>query len=240
MSDKEREYLTDSIFLCNGQLFCEENNKIKEIKNHNWHHKLYEYGWEKLNKQWIKKLNNYQEYPSKNSLYGSLDCGGEGECLFHCLSYALNGDNNPRSLREGLSESITKERFQIIIEFYQVMDSINEFEEDWDPNEISYEDFKKKVKNGGNEYWGDFLLLNLLKEYLNINFIVLNSNDLTNEYYYYPIFYEYNENIKTIILLYENGIHFKLVGKFQGGNMTTLFTKETIPNEILKLINFLR
>ena len=41
-------------------------------------------------------------------------------------------------------------------------------------------------------------------------------------------------------LLYENDMHFKLVGNFQEGNMITLFTKETLPIEILKLINYLR
>ena len=35
-------------------------------------------------------------------------------------------------------------------------------------------------------------------------------------------------------------MHFKLVGNFQEGNMITLFTKETLPIEILKLINYLR
>ena len=64
----------------------------------------------------------------------------------------------------------------------------------------------------------------------------MNNNEITNEYYYYPISYDYNENHKTIILLYENDIHFKLIGHFNDNNMITLFTKETIPNEIIKLI----
>ena len=115
-----------------------------------------------------------------------------------------------------------------------------DFNEEWNPHTITFEEFKKKISEGGNEYWGDFLLLNLLKEILNINFIVLYSNDIVNNYYNYPLFYEYDNNNKTIILLYENEEHFKLVGNFQDGNMIYLFTHETIPNEILKVINFLR
>ena len=30
--------------------------KVQPIKSHNWHHLLSEYGWEKLPKQWIKKI----------------------------------------------------------------------------------------------------------------------------------------------------------------------------------------
>ena len=84
MSDKQ--YLTDSIFLLDHKLYYEDKNEIKEVKNHNWHRILSDYGWEKLDKVWIKKLNGYLEKPMNNSLYGCLDCGGDGECLFHCLS----------------------------------------------------------------------------------------------------------------------------------------------------------
>tara|TARA_B100000575_G_C22957882_1_gene553642 strand:+ start:57 stop:773 length:717 start_codon:yes stop_codon:yes gene_type:complete len=238
MSDKQ--YLTESIFLLDHKLYYEDKKSIKEVKNHNWHRILSDYGWEKLDKVWIKKLNSYLEKPMNNSLYGCLDCGGDGECLFHCLNYAIQGDNDPYKLREELSESITKEKYEIMIDVYKVMDEVNDFEESWDPHKMTYEEYKEKVKEGGNNYWGDFLLLNLLKEYLNINLIMLKSNEFTNEYYYYPLFYEYNENLNTVILLYENDMHFKLVGNFQEGNMITLFTKETLPIEILKLINYLR
>ena len=240
----EELYLTDTIFLKDNKLYYEEKNQIKEIKKHNWHHILRSYGWEKLHKQWIKKLNGYLTKPNNNSLYGSLDCGGEGDCLFHCISYAINNfqstEYDSTKLREQLSESITEEKYKIMIECYQILQESNDFEENWDPYNINFNDFKEMIKNGGDEYWGDFLLLNLLKEYLNINFIVLNSNEITNEFYYYPIFHEYNEKLNTVILLYENEFHFQLIGNFQEGNMITLFTHKTIPQEILKLINYLR
>ena len=55
-------------FFQNGKLFYEEGCKEKEVKKHNWHRILKEYGWEKLHKQWIRKLNSYLEKPINNSL----------------------------------------------------------------------------------------------------------------------------------------------------------------------------
>ena len=43
----------------------------------------------KLNIRWIKKLNSYLKEAPKNSHFGVIDCGGEGDCLFHCIAYAL-------------------------------------------------------------------------------------------------------------------------------------------------------
>ena len=55
---------------------------------------------------------------------------------------------------------------------------------------------------------------------------------------FYPLFYEYDNNINTIVLLFENNMHFKIVGYFNGNNMQTLFDQKSMPIEILKLINF--
>ncbi len=239
----DKLYLTENIFSLNDKLYYEKDESIQEIKNHNWHRLLNDYGWEKLNKSWIKKLNKYLDKPNNNSLFGCLDCGSDGDCLFHCISYAIKNlfsNYDAKSLRKELSDYITEERYTNIIEIYKILSSTGDFNEDWDPHTITLKEFKNKIIEGGNEYWGDFLLLNLLKEILNINFIVLYSNDIVNNYYNYPLFYEYDNNNKTIILLYENEEHFKLVGNFQDGNMIYLFTHETIPNEILKVINFLR
>ena len=241
---EEKQYLTGSIFIFNDKLFYEEKGIEKEIKNHNWHRILKDYGWEKLHKQWIKKLNSYLKKPINNSLFGVLDCGGNGDCLFHCISYVLNtlydGEYSSGDLRKQLSESLEEERYNELIEFYKIFKEMGDFDEDWDPNEMTIQKFKEILIKGGNEYWGDFLIINLIKEYLNINLIILNSNEITNEYYNYPLFYEYEEGLNTIILLYEDENHFKLVGHFKEGNMITLFNQQTIPIEILKMINYLR
>ena len=107
-------YLTDELYIKDNKLFYQE----KLVKNHNWQFLLKEYGWEKLHKKWIKKLNSFRDKPLKNSLFGSLDCGGEGDCLFHCISHAFkyndidNISNNDTSyLRNLLSESITEDKF---------------------------------------------------------------------------------------------------------------------------------
>lgn len=242
--ESEYNYLTDKLFLFQDKLYYENNCVKKEIKNHNWQHYLKDYGWEKLHKNWIKKLNSYLEKPTNNSLYGSLDCGEEGDCLFHCISYVLNLNSDEyydaKLLRSNISNSLSESRFNEIIEIYKIMNDSDDFEENWNPHETSFSDFKKLINEGGNNFWGDFLMLNLIKEYLNYNIIVLNSNENTGEFYYYPLFYEYDENIETIILLYENEIHFKLVGHFLNGKMRTVFKHIDLPFEILKLIKYLR
>ena len=83
-------------------------------------------------------------------------------------------------------------------------------------------------------------MVNLIRDYLHINIIVLNSNEISNEFYYYPLLYNYNVNLETIILLYEDNMHFKLIGYFNGENMQTIFNQKSMPTEILKIINFLR
>jgi hypothetical protein len=238
----DRNYLTDTVFLMNNKLYYEEKEKSDLIKNHNWHHLLKEYGWEKLNKQWIKKLNCYLEKQSNNSLYACLDCGGEGDCLFHCISYALDntGGYDYKVLRAEISESLTYERYQEVIELYQIIHAVDDFDGEWDPSTMTFGGFKKILNEGGDHFWGDFLILNLLKEYLNLNIIILNSNEITSEYYHYPLFYEYDSSINTIIILYENEMHFKLVGHFHENKMNVLFTHQIVPDEILKLINYLR
>ena len=231
-------YLTESIILRDNKLY----NEDKLIKNHNWHRVLNDYGWEKISKQWIRKLNKYSLQKHKqNSLFGILDCGGDGDCFFNCINNALKSkhiyDIEDYNLRELISNSINKEKFDEIINIYKILKDSDDFDEDWDPYVITIDEFKEKIKEGGNEYWCDHILLNILYEILNINIIILNNNEFMNEYYYYPLFHDYNETKETIILLYENNIHFKLIGHFNNHNMITLFTKETLPIEILRLIN---
>ena len=67
-------YLTDKIFLKDSTLFYEtEKGDIKQVKNHNWHHILSDYGWTKLPKKWITILNKFSESrKGNNSLFGLL------------------------------------------------------------------------------------------------------------------------------------------------------------------------
>ena len=123
----DKFYLTDNIYLQDNKLFYEENNKIKNIKPNNWHTFLKDYGWEKLNLKWIKKLNSLTKLPPKNSRWGALDCGSDGDCLFHCICYALKSDTimeddnlDVSYLRNLVSENITNEKFTEIITIYKI------------------------------------------------------------------------------------------------------------------------
>ena len=167
-----RFYLDENIFRENNIFYYEKKDKIIKIKERDWHLYLSEYGWNKLNKKWIVKLNKLNKLTNerkKNSLFGVLDCGGDGDCLFHCISYALNDEEytETEKLRENLADYITEDKFNDIIEIYRILNESDDFEEIWDPDSITFEDFKSLLKEGGNEYWGDFFILNLLKEYLN-------------------------------------------------------------------------
>lgn len=238
----EEIFLTENITLINDKLYYE--NEL--IKNHNWHNYLIEFGWEKLNKKWITKLNKFLKKPSRNSQYGCLDCGGDGDCLFHCISFALNDYDenldkyNSKNLRKLISDSITENKFKDIISYYKIFSDSDDFDELWDPNTITFNEFKEKIKEGGNEYWGDNFLINIIKDTLNLNFFILYNNDITGHYYNYPLLYEYNSKQKSIILLYENENHFKLIGKFIENNMIYLFDNNTLPDEIVKLNNLIR
>lgn len=233
-----RFYLNDNIFIDNGIFYYEYNDKIEQIKEKNWHIYLSEYGWTKLNKRWIIKLNKLIKNKKKNSTFGVLDCGGNGDCLFNCISYAIDKERNvdAEGIRNGLANYITEEKFNSIIEIYKVLKETNDFEESWDPNIINYEIFKDLLKEGGDNYWGDSLILGFLKDFLNINIVVLYNNDVTGEYYHYNMLDGYDRNKNTVLLLYLNDIHFQLVGNFDKNSMVTFFDSSNIPVEILNLV----
>ena len=241
-------YFTDTIYLFSDKLYYEKGDIIKEVKKHNWHNILNDYGWEKLNSKWIKKLNALSKVIYNNSLYGALDCGGNGDCLFHCISQSLKSkdyfnleiDYEVQDLRQLVCDNIDYDKFTEIIGIYKILKDSDDFEEDWDPYEIDFNEFKGMILEGGNKYWGDNIVLNILKEQLDVNIIILNSDSIQNHYDNYPLLYDYDETLNTIILLYEDEIHFKLVGNFSNNNMITYFNNFNIPKEILKLIKYLR
>jgi hypothetical protein len=241
----DKYYYTDTIYLQDTNIYYDKDNIKKKVQNYNWHKILSEYGWEKLNLKWIKKLNNLIDFVPRNSLFGVLDCGGEGDCLFHCISYALKSDDvfninlnyEVSDLRQIACDNIDIEKYNEIIDIYKILKDSDDFDEDWDPYEIEFDEFKGILLEGGNNYWGDNIIINILKEKLNINIIILSSNNITNQHNYYPLLYDFDKKLNTIILLYEDNMHFKLVGYFDD-YMITLF--KNVPQEILKLIKYLR
>ena len=94
---------------------------------------------------------------------------------------------------------------------------------------------KIEILKDGTNYWGDFLLLHVLCSILHINVFILQCD--TDRYDIYNTMIEYNPNYKTIILVYQDSIHFTLVGKFINHQMEYLFTQKSLPSEIKGLYN---
>ena len=228
-------YLTDNIVIKNNKTFYQD----KQVKLHNWHIKLEELGWEKLNKKWIKKLNRlHNPYPN-NSLFGSLECGDDGDCLFHCISYALNTNceefYDSSDIRRIVAESITKDQFDNIISCYRCMKDLDDFDESWDPYEIdTLEKFKEEICKTGHSYWGDHLLLQLIMDVFDINIYILSQNEILNIYEPYPTASLYDRYRNTIVLIHENNLHFKLLGHFDD-IMVSYFDHNILPLEIKRM-----
>ena len=247
-------YLTETIYIENNSMYqCVTHNKSIKLTRNNWHHILSEYGWEKIPLIWIKRLNKLSTMSFKNSCYGVLDCEGDGDCFFHCIANSLNEKNrsenntetyeeyNSQDIRTIIANSITDEMYDTLITYYRIMKDADDFDEEWDPYEIQdIEDFRKQIKQSGNNYWGDYLLLNSIINILKLNIFILNCDDSNKNYSIYNTLNEYNINYNSIYLLYENNCHFKLIGYFNGDMMITNFKNDTIPEGLLKLYNINR
>lgn len=238
----EEYYYTDNIRIKDGFMEYKYNKIFKRIKYHNWHHILSEYGWEKIHKRWIIQLNRLSKFKSKNSRYGILDCDSDGDCFFHCIANALNEkerDNNiiynSEDIRNMISENLTEEQYDMIIGYYRIMKDADDFSEDWDPYQVnSLEDFKQKLTTSGHEYWGDYILLQVLMNILGCNIFILNCNSYTNDFSIYNTLNDYNPAYDSIFLIYENDCHFKLVGYFQD-KIISYFNDNNIPQELKTL-----
>jgi len=254
-------YVSDSIVQNGASMLYEQGGIRKPIKNHNWHHILEEVGWEKLPKQWITKLNKCKGSVGKsssgkrtdgskrtdgkthptNSLFGSLECGSDGDCLFHCLAHAINSLHEDYytsdDIRRRVADSITESQFRNIISCYRCMKDVNDFDEEWDPYEIdTLETFKHELMKSGHNYWCDHLILQLIMDVFNVNILIISSNELTDEYDKYPLPTHYDPSKNTVVINHENECHFKLVGHFQG-IMRSYFTDSQLPLEIKNLFN---
>ena len=61
--------------------------------------------------------------------------------------------------------------------------------------------------------------------------------DLDSKFKIHPTASDINEFDKTIIMYYTDGLHFELVGYFDGDKMVSLFKKDQIPSELLTIYN---
>lgn len=230
----DKFYLTENIYILDDTMYYHK----KKITKNNWHNYLNEYGWEKISLNWVKKLNKLSIKKYKNSRYGILDCPPDGNCLFHCISYAINEQNkseilNYKDIRNIISESITNKQYNTIMDYYKIMKDANDFDENWDPYEINnIDEFKRKLRESTTNYWGDYLLLTFITENLKLNIIILNNESCN----LYNTLLKYNKDYRSIFLLYIDENHFNLIGYFEK-QMKSCFKHNEIPEAFNNLIN---
>jgi len=246
-------YLTDSIYINNDQTYYEsEDNKLKKITKNNWHNYLNDYGWCKLSLGWKRRLKE----DSKNSCFGLLECGSDGDCLFHVLCEALNSEYlmklrmpkyNVEKLRLMAANEINKDNFLMILESYKLDYEENEynFSGEWDPYSIkNMSQLRNEIMKGGHHFWGDHILLQLLQKKLKLNIIILNSDNnkdtstIEDRFTIHPLAsLDLSENNRTIIIYYLDQYHFQLIGYYTGSIMKTLFSNNDLPKILLDIYN---
>ena len=220
----------DLIYFTENIIYDQENRKfryIEKIVNHrNWLKKFEEYGYTEFTDIWEERLG-------KNFVkLGIIECGSSGDCLFHSIAEAFNFEHlkegnvetlySVESLRELAANGVTEENFPVIIESYRLEADSFDFNGDWNPHEINNpSDLQIEIMIGGNNFWGDMIILQLLGEALECNFIIFRSDTPA----IYPTMCNLSKYDKTIMLYYEDNIHFKLVGLFTGNNLNTINKK---------------
>lgn len=243
----EEHYITDTLKIQGDILKYSNNGIFIPIKKYNWHKILNEYGWSKINKNWIINLNKLSKDKEKNSLYGIYDVPKDGNCFYHCIAkvYTDNSINDiflydDSDIRKIISKGLTQSHFENYIEYYRIMESINENDNLWDANKInSLNDLQKILESSSIDFWVDYHILQFSIEILDINILILNTDNDKKEYSIYNTMLNYNKDKKTIFLSYEDNNHFNLIGHFNGKNMITLFEHNEIPNELLTLFSII-
>ena len=232
-------YITPNIIIKNNITFYLDDNKKIKITKRNWYKYLQEYGWQLVDDEWQKRLTPGKKFSS----YGFLDCGGEGDCLFHCVIEALKEQGEPsmdvENLRNLVSYEINEDNFDIILETYKLEKESGEFDGLWDPHQVkSIEDLRNQIRIPGDNFWGDHIIIQLLEKALNINIMIMSTEDLMyeeNNYKIQPRGTILNPNYLTIVISYCFSSHFQLLGYYDGKIMKTNFLYADIPRELMDI-----
>lgn len=251
---EESIYLTEKLVIKGGKVHkLSLNDKLTKINERSWLKWLGEYGWEKLDHGWIRRMNSFlkKEERSKFCRWGVLDCGANGDCLFEVIAEAINQSNYFNSkdgitdvklayeIRESAADQIDDDNFDIIIDSYKSACETGEFYEGWDPYDIETpKELKAVLKTKGNTQWGDYIMIQLVQKALNINFIILNSEKyegktVKERFTIHSTALGFDPERRTIILYYVDELHFQLIGYFKDEHLITLFEYDQIPKELM-------
>jgi hypothetical protein len=222
-----------NIYIIKGKIYYKKNKKdeFKMIQSNDW--ASYLTNWNLFTEEW-KPILDIEKFGIKNN-------SGDGDCLFLAISEGLNLFNklnkieyryNASILRNLLADEINEDNFNEYINLYRIEFKNNDFIGEWNPNKVkTITRFKNIIKS--SKFLGDYLTISLFEKILKINFIILDSEN-TNIYNLGNNIKDYN---KIMILYYDNGCDFKLVGYFNDNKINTIFENKTIPENILNLYN---
>ena len=238
--------------IIDNDLYFNDNIKNKYIKltPRNWV-KIIE-DWERLDVNWVRRINKFirklKKIPNSPSLYGIKECAQKGDCMFGCISEALNSKLNLdeenlytiKKIRQIAASQINEDNYDILLNSYKLAYDSNEIT--WNPNEIDNIEELKELISEPETIWGDHVILSMLSKALKFNIIIFpdeKSNDINsnNCLYLYKTTLEFNRNYPTILLYYIEDTHFQLIGYFDVDNnkILTIFDFNEIPNEIKEI-----
>ena len=238
-------YLTDEIIIYEGKYYKKKINNKNLITIKNWQKHLSDCGWLKLELAWVRRLNKYSTIKNKTSCWGILDCESNGDCFYSVISEALNYHNrnienlihyDSIDIRKKISNQINKDNFEEIMNVYKIEKELSEFKHSWDINLVkNYKDLRNELIKEGNNYWADFLIIELFKNEFNMNLIILNDYNNNNKCELYSIGDNLDKLKETIIIYYQDQTHFQLIGYFINNQIKKIFKYDEIPEEIIKI-----
>ena len=152
-------YITDSLYFKDKKLYY--NDEIVDYTN--YLEALEDYGFESITDEWAMRLDDN---------YFLLDCGGDGDCLFHVISEALNLDKISRSntdkkakkallydakdIRKIATDSVSRKTFAILCAYtlkkvMSLLVSESRFVE-------TVKDLRDEILEMGDNFWGEIKL----------------------------------------------------------------------------------
>ncbi len=210
------------------------------VSKRNWHKFLFD--WSKLPRKWVSRLKN-TTIQERNSPWGLKDCGGGGDCLFHCVSEALNDKfgmtTNYKTIRKICASGINESNFDFILTTYKLEKENNEFHGHWDPNTIkTIKDLQNIIKTPGNTYWGDNISISLMENVLKMHFLVFQTIDTKYGYQISPYLMGTEYKYSNFILIHNRtNIHFQLIGLVYKRKMNVIHSIENLPQHIKTMFN---